>query len=53
MFGHGGSDGTLAVAFPAHDAVALIFTQSRGGGVIRGFVPRVWSILEGAGDRPD
>lgn len=29
LFGHGGSDGTLALAFPAIDAVVLYFTQSR------------------------
>ena len=38
-FGHGGSDGTMAVAMPELDATALIFTQSRGNGVIRFFVP--------------
>jgi CubicO group peptidase (beta-lactamase class C family) len=31
IFGHGGSDGTLALAFPEHDLLALYFTQSRGG----------------------
>lgn len=30
LFGHGGSDGTLALGFPAIDAVVLYFTQSRG-----------------------
>lgn len=29
-FGHGGSDGTLAIAFPEADAMVLYFTQSRG-----------------------
>lgn len=29
VFGHGGSDGTAAYAFPALDAIALYFTQSR------------------------
>ncbi len=29
MFGHGGSDGTMAFAFPALDSVVLYFTQSR------------------------
>jgi CubicO group peptidase (beta-lactamase class C family) len=33
MFGHGGSDGTLAIALPALDAIVLYFTQSRGPGV--------------------
>jgi CubicO group peptidase (beta-lactamase class C family) len=31
IFGHGGSDGTLALVFPEHDLMALYFTQSRGG----------------------
>jgi hypothetical protein len=31
VFGHGGSDGTVALAFPEHDLIALYFTQSRGG----------------------
>ncbi|MDF1799298.1 MAG: serine hydrolase [Planctomycetota bacterium] len=29
-FGHSGSDGTYAWAFPEHDAIVLYFTQSRG-----------------------
>jgi len=29
-FGHGGSDGTIAIAFPEADAMVLYFTQSRG-----------------------
>jgi CubicO group peptidase (beta-lactamase class C family) len=29
-FGHGGSDGTLAIAYPHADAMILFFTQSRG-----------------------
>jgi CubicO group peptidase (beta-lactamase class C family) len=29
-FGHGGSDGTFAVAYPDIDAMILFFTQSRG-----------------------
>ena len=28
-FGHGGSDGTMAVAYPHEDAMILFFTQSR------------------------
>ena len=31
VFGHGGSDGTTALVFPAFDLIALFFTQSRGG----------------------
>ncbi len=30
LFGHGGSDGTLAYAAPELDAIVLFFTQSRG-----------------------
>jgi CubicO group peptidase (beta-lactamase class C family) len=29
-FGHGGSDGTFAIAYPYADAMILFFTQSRG-----------------------
>jgi len=29
-FGHGGSDGTIAIAYPYADAMILFFTQSRG-----------------------
>ncbi len=29
-FGHGGSDGTYAIAFPKRDLIVLYFTQSRG-----------------------
>jgi CubicO group peptidase (beta-lactamase class C family) len=31
VFGHGGSDGTLALVFPGHELMAFYFTQSRGG----------------------
>jgi hypothetical protein len=31
VFGHGGSDGTEALAFPELDLMAFYFTQSRGG----------------------
>ncbi len=44
-FGHGGSDGTLAMAIPAWDVVALIFTQSRGNRVIRQFPLGVQSAV--------
>jgi CubicO group peptidase (beta-lactamase class C family) len=30
VFGHGGSDGTVAAAMPARNVIALYFTQSRG-----------------------
>ena len=31
VFGHGGSDGTIAIAAPEDDLMLLCFTQSRGG----------------------
>lgn len=31
VFGHGGSDGTLAWMWPGRDLIVLYFTQSRGG----------------------
>lgn len=31
IIGHGGSDGTTALAWPAEDLMVLYFTQSRGG----------------------
>jgi CubicO group peptidase (beta-lactamase class C family) len=31
IFGHGGSDGTMAWVWPARDLMILLFTQSRGG----------------------
>jgi len=33
-FGHTGSDGTIAVAFPERDAMVLYFTQSRGARLV-------------------
>jgi CubicO group peptidase (beta-lactamase class C family) len=45
-FGHGGSDGTLAAAIPAWDTQVLIFTQSRGNRVIRGFLMNAQSVLD-------
>jgi len=48
-FGHGGSDGTLAVAMPDLNAVALIFTQSRGNGVLRQFIPLARAVLQTEG----
>jgi len=45
-FGHGGSDGTLAVAMPELNAAALIFTQSRGNSILRRFVPLVRAALQ-------
>jgi hypothetical protein len=36
IFGHGGSDGTYALAVPDHDLIVLYFTQSRGGTTVLG-----------------
>lgn len=33
-FGHGGSDGTIAIAIPAKDMMVLFFTQTRGAPII-------------------
>ena len=33
-FGHSGSDGTFAIAFPGVDAMVLYFTQSRGARIV-------------------
>lgn len=46
-FGHGGSDGTLALAFPydGGDILAMVFTQSRGGGMLRRFIPPVRAVM--------
>lgn len=37
VFGHTGSDGTFAMAFPGENAMALFFTQSRGTRILGGF----------------
>jgi CubicO group peptidase (beta-lactamase class C family) len=34
VFGHGGSDGTVAIASPEDDLIFLCFTQSRGGSAV-------------------
>ena len=34
VFGHGGSDGTVAIASPKDDLIFLCFTQSRGGSAV-------------------
>jgi CubicO group peptidase (beta-lactamase class C family) len=36
-FGHSGSDGTMAFAFPEHDLIVCLFTQSRGTAAPRTF----------------
>ena len=35
----------MALAIPSEDVIALIFTQSRGNGLIRRFIPGVWEVL--------
>lgn len=49
-FGHGGSDGTLALALPRKDGdlMAMVFTQSRGGGAIRRLIPPLWALVNEA-----
>lgn len=41
IFGHSGSDGTMALAFPEHRRIVLYFTQSRGSDTL----PRFYSAL--------
>ncbi len=45
VFGHGGSDGTVAVAFPEQNALALYFTQSRGNPTTQSFVVMVSNLF--------
>jgi len=45
-FGHSGSDGTWAMAFPSQNAVVLVFTQSRGTPA-SGFIPFGFPALLG------
>lgn len=47
-FGHGGSDGTQAWAFPEERLMVLLFTQSRGHGVGMLIEERVDQLLRGA-----
>ncbi len=44
-FGHGGSDGTYAVAFPGRDLMVLFFTQSRGMTVLPTFERAVDALV--------
>ncbi|MEQ8763959.1 MAG: serine hydrolase domain-containing protein [Planctomycetota bacterium] len=48
-FGHSGSDGTYAIAFPERDLIVLYFTQSRGQQTI----PTFEKALEAAVLHPD
>lgn len=44
-FGHGGSDGTYAIAFPEQDLLLLYFTQSRGQSTAIAFERAVDALL--------
>ncbi|MDX1479488.1 MAG: serine hydrolase [Saprospiraceae bacterium] len=46
VFGHGGSDGTMAYAFPAFNTIVLYFTQSRGRSNRRVFLTDLGRIPE-------
>ena len=45
VFGHSGSDGTVAIALPEQDALALYFTQSRGTSTVATFVELALELL--------
>jgi len=45
VFGHGGSDGTLAIAYPKLDMLILYFTQSQGTSNINEFLTAVKEIF--------
>ena len=49
VFGHGGSDGTLAMALPAIDAMVFYFTQSRGHDYRTTFALRAGDIFNHPG----
>jgi len=46
VFGHGGSDGTLAMAYPEFDMLILFFTQSRGTSNINEFSATVQRVFQ-------
>ena len=46
VFGHGGSDGTLAIAYPRLDMLILFFTQSRGTSSINEFLAAVKDLFQ-------
>jgi len=48
-FGHIGSDGTIAFAFPEEDLIALYFSQSRGTGTYLEFLSMIRSTLVNSG----
>ena len=45
VFGHGGSDGTIAFAIPELDFMVLYFTQSRGTRTLQSFVREALAVL--------
>jgi CubicO group peptidase (beta-lactamase class C family) len=56
VFGHSGSDGTAAWAFPADDLIVCYFTQSRGQSSMIRLETTIQDALltrEGAGEAPD
>jgi hypothetical protein len=56
VFGHSGSDGTAAWAFPAEDLIVCYFTQSRGQVSMIRLETTIQDALlqpEGAGEVPD
>lgn len=56
VFGHSGSDGTTALAFPAEDLIVCYFTQSRGQASTIRLETTIQDALlqrEGAGKVPD
>jgi len=46
VFGHGGGDGTLAIAYPKLDMLILYFTQSRGTSTTNEFRAAVEELLQ-------
>ncbi len=46
VFGHSGSDGTLAVAFPSEDLLVFYFTQSRRGRTLQPFLKFLRKTLD-------
>jgi hypothetical protein len=45
VFGHAGSDGTIAFAIPELDFMVLYFTQSRGTRTLQSFVGEALMVL--------
>ena len=45
VFGHAGSDGTIAIAIPENNIIVLYFTQSRGNTTIEPFIDIILGFL--------